>query len=206
MSWRSFGIVMAAVLYLLAGLSSIGTSQPADTVPQAQPAATLPASPAGASDIYAFIRSKNVQIYPQLAELITAGTFSACEEFGLHPPYLVALMDVESDFRPHVVSKARAVGLTQVHVPTWIEDKKNPHNLISVGILSAENDLYDPAKNIRAGAYILNHYMREAVRRQDPHPLRYALTRYLGGTQNEHFTNFRIALADYYLFTQADRR
>ena len=76
-------------------------------------------------------------------------------QHGIDPYLLASLIYVESNFRPHVVSRAGACGLTQV-IPKWTgsletrgkkytcEQLKNPDTAISVGarILSYVTTVY----------------------------------------------------------------
>ena len=66
---------------------------------------------------------------------------------GLPPALVLALIEVESAFRPKAVSSAGAVGLMQI-MPFWIDE---------LGL--AADDLKAPARNLRYGCTILAHYL-----------------------------------------------
>lgn len=66
---------------------------------------------------------------------------------GLPPALVLALIEVESGFRPAVVSSAGAVGLMQI-MPFWIAE---------LGL--AADDLKAPSRNLRYGCTILAHYL-----------------------------------------------
>ena len=134
-----------------------------------------------------YIQSVNPHVSLATAELITQGIFKAAEEYSLPYKVLLGLIEVESTFRFNAVSPAQAVGLTQVHVPTWLETENPRYNLIHKGMLQSQQCLYDPITNIMAGGYILNWYYRAAVRTGHNDPMRRALTRYYGGNVNGHY-------------------
>lgn len=66
---------------------------------------------------------------------------------GLPPEVVLALIDVESRFRPDAVSPAGAQGLMQV-MPFWKAEIGRPRD-----------DLHDTAINLRYGCTILAHYL-----------------------------------------------
>ncbi|WNK18763.1 lytic transglycosylase domain-containing protein [Halomonas piscis] len=66
---------------------------------------------------------------------------------GLPPSLVLALIEVESAFRPEAVSSAGAVGLMQI-MPFWIEE---------LGL--AADDLKAPERNLRYGCTILAYYL-----------------------------------------------
>lgn len=147
-----------------------------------------------------YILKCNYRSYLQEAELIVDSVYEAYKVYEVPPVILLALIKVESDYRPGVISEANAVGLTQVHVPTWIENDDNPHNLITQGIVSSKHDLFDPSKNIMAGAYIFKRYLDEGISKALDNPVDYATTRYLGGSNNSHYQKLESAIGAYYVF------
>ena len=66
---------------------------------------------------------------------------------GLAPGIVMAVIQVESAFRPDAVSSAGALGLMQV-MPFWVE-----------ALGRSEDDLFDPLLNLRYGCTILAHYL-----------------------------------------------
>ena len=82
---------------------------------------------------------------PGLARSIAGHTRRYCELFGRDPNLVLAIMSVESNFEPRVVSGAGAVGLMQV-MPQW---KK---------VLHISGELTDPETSIRSGLQILAFY------------------------------------------------
>lgn len=153
-------------------------------------------------NMMAFIQSQNVKVYEKLAENIVEGIFQASEKYDLPPTVLLSLINVESSFRYDAVSSLGAIGLTQIYPPVWVDDKDNKYNLVTLGIIKKKKDLYDPIKNIHAGAFVLKHYLDEAIGKNDDNPLKFALTRYFGGKVNEHYTKMRLSMADYVIFTK----
>ena len=70
----------------------------------------------------------------------------AARDFDRDPDFVVALMYVESRFKPDAVSSAGAHGLMQV-MPLWLK------------VLGAEgDDLFDPRTNVRRGLQIYGSY------------------------------------------------
>jgi len=67
------------------------------------------------------------------------------KRYRLDPALLRAVIKVESDFQPHVVSKKGAVGLMQL----------TPDTAVTLRVA----DLYDPIQNIRGGAKQLRHLL-----------------------------------------------
>lgn len=65
--------------------------------------------------------------------------------YRLDPTLLRAVIKVESDFRPHVVSRKGAVGLMQL----------TPDTAATLRIA----DIYDPIQNVRGGAKQLRHLL-----------------------------------------------
>ncbi len=76
------------------------------------------------------------------------------EKFGVDSALIQAVIETESMYRPHAVSKIGALGLMQVRPSTgeWIAKKMN----LPAG------DLFDPAYNVQVGtaylAYLLNRF------------------------------------------------
>lgn len=66
---------------------------------------------------------------------------------GLDPALVLAMIQVESDFRKYAVSSAGALGLMQV-MPFWQDEIGQP-----------AHDLFDVRQNIRFGCLVLRHYL-----------------------------------------------
>ncbi len=69
---------------------------------------------------------------------------------GLRPRVVLAVIEVESDFDPYAVSPAGAIGLMQV-MPFWRR---------RVG--EAHANLFRMQANLRAGCFVLRHYLNRA--------------------------------------------
>lgn len=82
---------------------------------------------------------------------------------GLAPEIVLAVIQVESAFKPDAVSSAGALGLMQI-MPFWVAELGRP-----------SDDLFDPTLNLRYGCTILAHYLN--IERGD---LTRALARYNG--------------------------
>ena len=81
---------------------------------------------------------------------------------GLDPKLVRAVVTVESSWRPGARSRKDALGLMQVHHPTW----RHKHT---------RTDLLDPERNLMAGTDILRKYLNESS------TLKEALRKYSGG-------------------------
>jgi len=96
---------------------------------------------------------------------------------GLEPELVIALINVESNFRQHAVSSAGARGYTQV-MPFWV-------GLIGDGDV---RKLFDTRINIRFGCVILRHYLD--IEKGD---LYRALGRYNGSLGKPEYPNLVLA-------------
>ena len=96
-----------------------------------------------------------------LRQLVTAVAIRQ----GLDPRLVKAVISVESSWQPSALSSKGAIGLMQVHYPTW-------------GHLWTKKELRDPEKNLLAGTSILKMYMRESA------TLNEALHKYSGGAKD----------------------
>lgn len=67
------------------------------------------------------------------------------KRYRLDPALLRAVIKVESDFRPHVISRKGAVGLMQL----------TPDTAVTLRVA----DIHDPIQNIRGGAKQLRHLL-----------------------------------------------
>ena len=81
---------------------------------------------------------------------------------GLDPKLVRAVVTVESAWRPAARSSKDAIGLLQVHYPTW----RHKHT---------RRELLDPESNLYAGTAILRKYLNESS------TLKEALRKYSGG-------------------------
>lgn len=151
-----------------------------------------------------FMQAQNEQVYPDLAEVILDATIKAAAEFEIPPVYLFALIAVESSYNYADVSSADCLGLMQVNPKVWVTDKDNKENLVQAGIVSKRADLFDPKKNIRAGAYILRHYIDKGISEGAANPMKYALERYFGGSNN-HYAKVCQMLGAYHVWVASQQ-
>ncbi|MCP1315023.1 MULTISPECIES: lytic transglycosylase domain-containing protein [unclassified Halomonas] len=80
-------------------------------------------------------------------EALLARLYQEAQLAGLPPALVLALIEVESAFKPDAVSSAGAVGLMQI-MPFWVAELGLPLD-----------DLTDPHRNLRYGCTILAHYL-----------------------------------------------
>jgi|GEM_PF-3343134 len=83
-----------------------------------------------------------------------------------------AIIKVESNGNPRAVSKKGAIGLMQVRWCVWKDELKK------AGIAKHRGELLDPTVNVRAGKFVLTHYLKK--HRGD---VRKALHSYSGGAK-----------------------
>jgi len=95
---------------------------------------------------------------PTLSMLAT----SVARKQGIDPNLVKAVINVESSWRPSARSSKGAIGLMQVHHPTW-------------GHLWTKEELLNPEMNIVAGTRILKDYIKQS------RTLDEALHKYSGG-------------------------
>ncbi len=113
-------------------------------------ALTLISAPLGQSSI-----SLSRHTLKQLVDVIA-------HKQGLDPKLVRAVVTVESAWRPAARSSKDAIGLLQVHYPTW----RHKHT---------RRELLDPESNLYAGTAILRKYLNESS------TLKEALRKYSGG-------------------------
>ena len=91
---------------------------------------------------------------------------------NLSPQLVLALIQVESNFDRFAISKAGAQGLMQV-MPFWKDE-----------IGHSDDNLFDPAINLRYGCAILRIYME-----REKQNIRTALARYHGSYPKDYYAN-----------------
>lgn len=127
-----------------------------------------------------YIQSINTRLNDRESLAIAVSVRVASMRYDIPEEVLLALMQVESSFDHSSVSPRKAVGLMQIHLPTWIYNKIGREQLIE-GVGS--KDVLNPFVNIQAGAWILRSYMEQCP---SGNPLVYGLMRYRGGKKNSH--------------------
>lgn len=77
--------------------------------------------------------------------------------YNTENPYLtLAIICIESNFRPYVVSHKGAIGLMQIMPNIWVDE------LIDNKIIKNSDDLYKIEENIKSGNYVLSHYLKNS--------------------------------------------
>jgi len=155
-SARVAGALVVAVMVF--GFPKPGASVSAVPVlPQVAAEFPDPAFEAGIRTMNTFLKLHKVNETnrERLAEAIV----KSAKKYGLNPRLLASIMVVESRGNPYAISGQDAVGIMQVHLPTWGEtaDREN------INLLKIED-------NIDFGARILKDYVRrfgvsEGIRR-----------------------------------------
>jgi len=152
-------------------------------------------------EIAAYIQHRNSRVSENTSLLISQTIKKAAGQYEIPSEVLLGLIEVESTFHTDAVSSAGAIGLTQVHVRTWLTPGETPSSLVESGLVNSPECLYDPVKNIMAGAFILNKYYRAAVRNGYRNPMKRAITRYYGGDINGHYDRVLRAMGRYRAFS-----
>lgn len=90
--------------------------------------------------------SKRVTDPKKRLELLKA-VHGEASRAGLEPELVLAVIQVESNFRKYAISRVGARGLMQI-MPFWLDEIGHP-----------EDDLFDIKTNLRFGCTILKHYL-----------------------------------------------
>ncbi|HVP71973.1 MAG TPA: transglycosylase SLT domain-containing protein [Gemmatimonadaceae bacterium] len=103
-------------------------------------------------DTRAWVRAMTPRVQGHFADEESARRFLALTHYealraGLDPQLVLALIDVESQFRKYAVSRAGARGLMQV-MPFWVKELGGPGQ-----------DLFPERTNLRYGCTILRYYI-----------------------------------------------
>ncbi len=125
------------------------------------------------SDIETYILENYRRISPVIAKEVSVQTVALASEYGLAVPILVGMMEVESNFGPHALSKKHARGLMQVRWKVWGEMLKDEFGYIDY------HELHQIKKGITAGIIVFKHYMR-----QNDNNISKALYAYVGKSNN----------------------
>ncbi len=84
---------------------------------------------------------------PKQRILILKTVLHEAVRVGIEPELILAVIDVESNFRPYAVSRAGALGLMQV-MPFWVKEIGRP-----------KDNLFRIRTNLRYGSTILRFYL-----------------------------------------------
>jgi len=103
-------------------------------------------------DTRAWVRAMTRRVVGRFPDEDAARQFLALARYesmraGLDPHLVLAVIDVESEFRKYAVSKAGARGLMQV-MPFWVKELGEPGQ-----------NLFNERVNLRYGCTILRHYL-----------------------------------------------
>jgi len=203
-----FGLVFFIVYYMLFHISAIYNDIQQEykqagnvNIETAQAKNTVPIQVTDESEesidesvyLSEFIKYRNYKVDDKLVELIINATIQYGKEYDVPYKLLIFVMDVESDFRPDVVSKAGAIGLMQIMPKVWL-DKDNKNKLQNIGITKTKQ-LYDPELNIKAGSYILSLYIKQCN-----NDYSCALKKYFGGSYKSYYNKVVYSAGEYFFF------
>ena len=108
----------------------------------------------------------------QRAEYVTI-ILRMSQEYNIDPFLIAGVIATESTFKPSVKNyNGTCHGSMQVSKRYWDEP------LRKVGIIEQPSDYYDIKRGVRAGVYVLNHYLSRSKSVQE------ALHKYSGGAKN----------------------
>ena len=134
------------------------------------------------------MNTKNYTLDPVLTKDIACAVEDGCIRYSLSPELVLAVIEVESRFRPEARSNMNARGLMQVLAKTkngktvWLKRLKEE------GIITKdEKELHDVRKGVLAGCYVLRYYLNEYNQNQ-----RRTLYAYLGAQS----TTYRVSVSE----------
>ncbi|GIU68998.1 MAG: hypothetical protein KatS3mg002_0234 [Candidatus Woesearchaeota archaeon] len=149
----------------------------------------------------AYIMYENYKITKEEAIEIYDSIILASRIFNINPIIILGLIQTESDFDIKARSNLGAIGLMQINPKVWVWGNIEFPNLRDIGFVEASADLYDIKTNILCGTYILSKYIETGKRLGKENYLEYALTRYFGGQENQHFYKVINSCKRYFKFT-----
>lgn len=112
-----------------------------------------PAMQTKVANIATFIRSVNGKLDKKTAWREAAAIVHFCSKYNISTELAVGVAKTESNFEPHLTSKAGARGVMQV---MW---KYHSGMLQAKGIASTKEQLHDPERGIESGILLLSRYV-----------------------------------------------
>lgn len=144
---RLLAVGVAALFYFVGGVSERSEAGTDAVPPAAEEARTLSREMMQVSGwLSRRYKVSAVAIEPALRAAEDSG-----RRFGVDPMLLVAMIAVESSFNPFAESQVGAQGLMQV-IPRYHMDK--------IGKDAGKDALFDPERNVRVGAQVLQEGLR----------------------------------------------
>jgi soluble lytic murein transglycosylase-like protein len=107
--------------------------------------------PMSVDDVFHVLRSRRMGLERSEKRAVAEAIVKEARDHGLTPALILAVIEIESSYRPTVRSPKGAVGLMQIQAPTgeWIAAR--------CGLpWTGENMLLDPVTNVRLGAHYLS--------------------------------------------------
>jgi hypothetical protein len=106
------------------------------------------------ADIESYILTNYKRVPGIVAKEISIQTVALASEYGVAAPILVGMMEVESNFGPHAVSKKQARGLMQVRWKVWGDTLKDQG-------FTDHHQLHQINTGIEAGIIVFKYYMEQ---------------------------------------------
>lgn len=138
------------------------------------------------ADIESYILANYRRVSYIVAKEISIMTVHLASRYGLAVPILMGMMEVESNFGPHAVSKRNARGLMQVRWKVWGDTLKEQG-------FTDYHQLHQINTGIEAGIIVFRYYMK-----QNDDNLSKALYDYVGKS-NEYVTKVYSAMGKFVL-------
>lgn len=129
--------------------------------------------------------NKKYKLYNLHLNYILDSIFKHCKQKNLSPCLVIALIETESGFNYQAVSSQNAIGLMQIHSPSW-----QTLNLKNI-------NLYDPDVNIDKGTDILRIYIDK-----NKGDINKALEDYCGKSDESYITKIMSLIGTYYVQIQ----
>jgi len=106
------------------------------------------------ADIESYILTNYKRVSSIVAKEISIMTVYLASRYGIAVPILMGMMEVESNFGPHAVSKKQARGLMQVRWKVWGDTLKEQG-------FTDHHQLHQINTGIEAGIIVFKYYMKQ---------------------------------------------
>ena len=145
-------------------------------------------------DVAVYIKKSNAALSDEEAQSFARYAVQAAETFKLNLPIFLALIKIESGFKPDISSRAGALGLTQV-IPKYHQSR-----IIAARKIVDAYSIYEPRLNLYVGAWALRDFIDEAK------SLDVGLLKYNGSTSDPQQLYVKAIKAEAYIVSNTLKR